>query len=526
VLLHELLDSVDVLELRGDPRTEIASVTHDSRAVGPGDLFCCVVGSTSDGHDHAPAAVAAGAAALLVERLLGLAVGAEVRVASVRAAMGPVADAAWGRPSTKLAVLGVTGTNGKTTTTYLLENVARAAGITPGVIGTIGTRIAGVAVPGERTTPEATELQALLARMVDAGVGLAAIEVSSHALVMHRVDGTRFAAACFTNLSHDHLDFHADLDEYFEAKALLFDPARTDAAAANLDDPHGAEIARRAEAAGLAVLGFGLDSADAAVRAEGLVAAGGGNRFRLVTPYGSADVRSPLVGRFNASNALAAAATALAAGLDVGSVAAGLSAPLVVPGRMERVEAGQPFAVVVDYAHTPDGLEQVLRAARPLVGTEPEPGRLVVVFGCGGDRDRAKRPEMGRVAASRADTVIVTSDNPRSEDPMAIISEVLAGIPAGVEPLVIGDRREAIAAALTGRRPGDVVIVAGKGHEQGQTAGGVTVPFDDRVVAREELDRLGWSAQGTSAQGTSAQGTSAQGTSAQGTASRGTAACA
>jgi len=500
VLLHELLDSVDVLELRGDPRTEIASVTHDSRAVGPGDLFCCVVGSTADGHDHAPAAVAAGAAALLVERPLGLPV-AEVRVASVRAAMGPLAAAAWGHPSTRLAVLGVTGTNGKTTTTWLLENIARAAGITPGVIGTIGTRIAGVAVPGERTTPESTELQALLARMVDAGVGLAAIEVSSHALVMGRVDGTRFAAACFTNLSHDHLDFHAGLDEYFEAKALLFDPARTDSAAANLDDSHGAEIARRAEAAGLAVLGFGLDSPGAAVRAEGLLAGGDGNRFRLVTPYGAADVRSPLVGRFNASNALAAAATALAAGLDVESVAAGLSAPLVVPGRMERVEAGQPFPVVVDYAHTPDGLEQVLRAARPLAGSS---GRVVVVFGCGGDRDRAKRPEMGRAAAALADVVIVTSDNPRSEDPAAIIGEVLTGIPAGVEPVVIAERRAAIAAALADRRPEDVVIVAGKGHEQGQTAAGVTVPFDDRTVAREELARLGWPAHGTAGQGTAA----------------------
>ena len=495
MLLHELLDSVDVLELRGDPRTEIASVTHDSRAVGPGDLFCCVVGSTADGHDHAPAAVAAGAAALLVERPLGLPV-AEVRVASVRAAMGPLAAAAWGHPSTKLAVLGVTGTNGKTTTTWLLENIARAAGITPGVIGTIGTRIAGTAVPGERTTPEATELQALLARMVDEGVGLAAIEVSSHALVMGRVDGTRFAAACFTNLSHDHLDFHAGLDEYFEAKALLFDPARTDSAAANLDDSHGAEIARRAGAAGLAVLGFGLDSPGAAVRAEGLLAGVDGNRFRLLTPYGAADVRSPLVGRFNASNALAAAATALAAGLDVESVAAGLSAPLVVPGRMERVEAGQPFPVVVDYAHTPDGLEQVLRAARPLAGSS---GRVVVVFGCGGDRDRAKRPEMGRAAAALADVVIVTSDNPRSEDPTAIIGEVLTGIPAGVEAVVIADRRAAIAAALAERRPEDVVIVAGKGHEQGQTAAGVTVPFDDRTVAREELARLGWSAQGTAA---------------------------
>ena len=489
MLLHELLDSVDVLELRGDPRTEIASVTHDSRAVGPGDLFCCVVGSTADGHDHAPAAVAAGAAALLVERPLGLGV-PEARVASVRAAMGPVAAVALGNPSSKLAVLGVTGTNGKTTTTWLLEGIARAAGIRPGVIGTIGARIDGVDVPGERTTPEATELQALLARMVDAGVGLAAIEVSSHALVMHRVDGTRFAAACFTNLSHDHLDFHAGLDDYFEAKARLFDPALTGAAATNLDDAHGAEIARRAEAAGLTVLGFGLDTAGAAVRAEGLEASPAGNRFRLVTPYGSAEVHSPLVGRFNAANALAAAATALAAGLGVDAVAAGLSAPVVVPGRMERVEAGQAFPVLVDYAHTPDGLEQVLRAVRPLVGPG---GRLVVVFGAGGDRDRAKRPAMGRAAAGLADVLVVTSDNPRSEDPLAIIEDVVAGTPSGVAPVVVPDRREAIRQALAGRAPGDVVVVAGKGHEQGQTTAGITVPFDDRVVAREELDRLGWS---------------------------------
>jgi UDP-N-acetylmuramoyl-L-alanyl-D-glutamate--2,6-diaminopimelate ligase len=330
--------------------------------------------------------------------------------------------------------------------------------------------------------------------MVVAGVGLAAIEVSSHALVMHRVDGTRFAAACFTNLSHDHLDFHAGFEEYFEAKALLFDPARTDAAAANLDDPHGAEIARRADAAGLSVLGFGLDAPAAAVRAEGLDAGPAGNTFRLVSPYGSAAVRSPLVGRFNASNALAAAATALAAGLDVEAVAVGLSTPIVVPGRMERIEAGQPFPVLVDYAHTPDGLEQVLRAARPLV--DPGRGRLVVVFGCGGDRDRAKRPAMGKAAAGLADVIVVTSDNPRSEDPVAIIGEVVAGVPSGVHPIVEPDRRHAVAVALTGRGPGDVVVVAGKGHESGQTAGGVTVPFDDRVVTREELARLGWDAGG------------------------------
>ncbi len=380
MLLHELLDSVDVLELRGDPRTEIASVTHDSRAVAAGDLFCCVPGSTADGHDHAPAAVAAGAAALLVERPLGLPV-AEVQVASVRAAMGPVAANAWGRPSTKLAVLGVTGTNGKTTTTYLLEAIARAAGIR---------------ARRDRHDRSPHRRRADPRRADDARGHRAAGPAGPHGRRRRRAGGHRGVVPrpghapgrrhpLRRRLLHQPLPRPPRLPRrpartYFEAKALLFDPARTDAAATNLDDPHGVEIARRAEAAGLSVLGFGLEEPEAAVRAEALDAGPGGNRFRLVTPYGSADVHSPLVGRFNASNALAAAATALAAGLDVESVAAGLSAPVIVPGRMERIEAGQPFPVLVDYAHTPDGLEQVLRAARPLVG---EDGRLVVVFGCG-----------------------------------------------------------------------------------------------------------------------------------------------
>jgi UDP-N-acetylmuramoyl-L-alanyl-D-glutamate--2,6-diaminopimelate ligase len=485
VLLNELLGAVDVLELRGDPRTDIGSVTHDSRRAGPGALFCCVPGATADGHDHAAAAVAAGAAALLVERPLDLPV-TQARVGSVRAAMAPVAAALFGHPSGRMRVLGVTGTNGKTTTTYLLEAIARAAGLRPGVVGTIETRIDGARWPVERTTPEAPELQALFRRMVDAGVDVAAVEVSSHALALHRVDATRFAAACFTNLSHDHLDFHESLEAYFEAKASLFDPARTGAAAVNLDDPYGVGLARRAAQAGLDVTGFGL-APECRVRAADVEVGSGGNRFRLVSPEGTAAVHSPLVGRFNVMNALAAAATALAAGLPWAAVAAGLSAPVVVPGRMERVDAGQPFPVLVDYAHTPDGLDQVLRAGRQLV----DGGRLVVVFGCGGDRDRAKRPAMGKVAAALADVVYVTSDNPRSEDPAAIANEVAAGIPPAVSAALVIDRRLAVRRALAGLGPGDVLVVAGKGHETGQTAGGVTVPFDDRVVAREELAALG-----------------------------------
>ena len=488
MLLDEVRDAVAAVEVRGDLGVEVTSVTHDSRKVTAGALFCCVPGSTTDGHDHAPAAVASGAAALLVERFVDVAA-PQVRVASVRTEMAPAAAAVYGRPSTRLRLIGVTGTNGKTTTTYLLEAMADAAGLRSGVIGTVETRLAGVPVPAVHTTPEAPELQSLLARMVDAGVEVAAIEVSSHALVQHRVDAARFTAACFTNLSHDHLDYHGDIDSYFEAKALLFDPERTAVAALNLDSPHGAELARRAEASGLPAVGYGIE-AQAEVRGEDLRMDAFGIRFRLVTPWGTGEVNSPLVGRFNVENLLGAAATALAAGLEFDPVVAGASAPVVVPGRMERVDAGQPFAVIVDYAHTPGGLEAVLGAGR--AAAEGSGGRLLLVFGAGGDRDRAKRPVMGSVSAAMADQMWVTSDNPRSEDPVAIIDEILAGVPVGAHAAthIQPDRRAAIAAVLAAAREGDVVVVAGKGHETGQTAGGVTAPFDDRLVAREELEKL------------------------------------
>jgi UDP-N-acetylmuramoyl-L-alanyl-D-glutamate--2,6-diaminopimelate ligase len=495
VLLHQLLDAVNVLELRGDPHTEVASVTFDSRQVGPGALFCCVPGSRADGHDHAPAAVAAGASALLVERALDLPV-TQVRVSSVRAAMAPVAAAFHGHPSRRMRVLGVTGTNGKTTTTYLLEAIAVAAGLRSGVVGTVETRIDGVVLPGERTTPEAPDLQALFARMVEEGVDVAAVEVSSHALALHRADATWFAAACFTNLSHDHLDFHEDLETYFEAKATLFDPARTAAAAVNVDDSHGAVLARRCAEAGIPLTTYGRSTPEADVRAETVAAGASGNVFRLVTPEGTVVVRSPLLGGFNVANALAAAAAALAAGLPLEAVGNGLSAPLVVPGRMERIDAGQPFPVLVDYAHTPDGLEHLLRAARGLV----KRGRLVVVFGAGGDRDKAKRPAMGKVAAMVADSVWITSDNPRSEDPLTIAQEVARGVhDVGGHVGMVLDRRAAIRAAMYDLAAGDVLVIAGKGHETGQTAMGVTTPFDDREVAREELARLGWEDSGVCA---------------------------
>lgn len=510
MLLRELLGDLDVPELLGDSGIEIASITHDSRQVRPGSLFCCVPGAHYDGHEFAVSAVAAGAGAVVVERIVdGLTV-PQIRVTSVRESMGPMAAAFYGHPSRAISVLGVTGTNGKTTTTYLLESMAAAAGMRSGVIGTVEVRLSGEApvrdlVPGNLTTPEATDLQRVLAGMRDQGVKVVAMEVSSHALRMHRVDGIWFTAACFTNLSHEHLDFHRDIDEYFAAKLALFDPTRTAAAACNLDDPHGAEVSRLVAASGMTVVPFGIHASGAAVRADNLVVTPTGNRFTLWLPdlAQSIKVRSPLIGRFNVANVLAAAATAVAAGFDSDAIVAGIESPMVIPGRFERValtavpggtETGTgdtefgDLAVFVDYAHTPDALRHSLQAARELAANSR--GRVLVVFGCGGDRDREKRPVMGEVASELADLVFVTSDNPRTEDAAAIVAEILPGLRGAEARMTVElDRRMAIHAAVTAAGTGDVVIVAGKGHEQGQTSGGVTVPFDDRVVAREALER-------------------------------------
>jgi UDP-N-acetylmuramoyl-L-alanyl-D-glutamate--2,6-diaminopimelate ligase len=482
VQLHDLLRGLEVLEMAGDPHVEVATVTHDSRLVTPGAAFACIRGATSDGHDHAPAAVGAGATALLVERILPLPV-AQARVADVRAVLGPVAARCFGEPSRAMTCLGVTGTNGKTTVTYLLEAIATAAGLRSGLVGTLGTRIAGEEVPGVLTTPEASDLQALLARMRDAQVSLVAMEVSSHALAQHRVDGTHFAVACFTNLSPDHLDFHGSLDAYFEAKASLFEADRTAAAAVNVDDPRGAVLARRAVANRLSVRTFGMD-VTADVTAE-VVEAGAATRFALRAAGRRAVILSPLVGRFNVSNSLAAAATALEAGIPFAAVAEGLQSPVRVPGRLERVDAGQPFSVLVDYAHSPDALARVLGVARALAGDR----RVLVVFGAGGDRDREKRPSMGRAVGDAADLAVLTSDNPRSEDPASIAAAVVPGLDAsGAKYTVELDRRAAIRQVLDEAAPGDVVVIAGKGHETGQTTNGVTHPFDDRTVVREELE--------------------------------------
>jgi UDP-N-acetylmuramoyl-L-alanyl-D-glutamate--2,6-diaminopimelate ligase len=505
VRFEELLGDVEVLELRGDPGVDVSAIVHDSRSAGSGACFACIPGAVTDGHDHAPAAVRSGAVALLVERPLDAGV-SEARVRSVREALGPTAARLHGYPSRTMRCLGVTGTNGKTTVTHLLEAIADAAGERPGLIGTLGARIAGADVAVARTTPEADELQTLLARMRDAGVATVAMEVSSHALAQHRVDGISFAAACFTNLSQDHLDYHSTMEEYFVAKAALFTPERVGVAVVNTDDRYGRELAVRAGLLDLPLVTFGIDSRDADVVATGLGRADNGVRFRLTAHQGSgrrgsgrragsaavdaapisADVEFPHPGRFNVSNALAAAATALAGSLPFAAVVDGLQAPVPVPGRLERVDAGQPFTVLVDYAHTPAALDSVLGAARELAG----PGRVIVVFGCGGDRDAAKRPLMGKAAGRGADVVVLTSDNPRSEDPVAIANAAREGLDATKALAAVElDRRAAIRLALDEARAGDVVVIAGKGHETGQTAAGMTLPFDDRVVAREELGR-------------------------------------
>jgi UDP-N-acetylmuramoyl-L-alanyl-D-glutamate--2,6-diaminopimelate ligase len=454
----------------------ITDVTYRSADVRPGALFFCVPGDHVDGHDFAAEAERAGAAAVVAERPLAVAC-AQVLVPNVRWAMGPMSSAFFGDPSRGFPVVGVTGTNGKTTTTYLLESIFGAAGLVPGVVGTTGVRIAGRAIPFDRTTPEAPDLQRLLARMGEEGVRAAAMEVSSHGLDQRRVDGTRYACAVFTNLSQDHLDYHGTMEAYFEAKARLFTPDLSAEAVVDVDTEEGRRLAARST---VPTLTFGVRAVDADVVATDVTIEARGIAFRA----GGLSIHSPLRGPYNVSNCLAACTAARRMGVGDDAIAEGIARLAGVPGRLEPVDAGQPFTVLVDYAHTPDSLENVLRATRELAGD----GRLIVVFGCGGDRDRGKRPLMGEAATRLADRTIVTSDNPRSEDPLAIVAEIEPGAVRGggaytIEP----DRRAAIAAAVAEASPGDVVVIAGKGHETGQQFADHTVPFDDREVSREEL---------------------------------------
>jgi UDP-N-acetylmuramoyl-L-alanyl-D-glutamate--2,6-diaminopimelate ligase len=458
---------------------EITDLAYDNRAVTPGTLFFCVPGFTRDGHDFAPDALRRGAAALVVQRPLELPV-AQVLVADVRAAMARAAAAFFGRPSDRLQVIGVTGTNGKTTTTFLARSLMEAGGWQTGLLGTVTSVIGAVSRKVQRTTPEAIDLQRTFREMLDAGDVACAIEVSSHALVLGRADAVTFAAAIFTNLTQDHLDFHPTMEDYFAAKRKLFTEAQPHVAIVNLDDPYGARLAAEIDHP----VTFALDRSDATYCAERVRTGLEGSRFTVRGPDGRLEIVSPLRGRFNVYNVLAALAAARALGVADDLAVAAIAASGQVPGRFQPVDEGQPFAVLVDYAHTPDSLENVLSAARQLTA-----GDLHVVFGCGGDRDRGKRPLMGEIASRLADRVIVTSDNPRSEEPEAIIAEILAGTRPGV--LHNADRRAAIGQALQAAVAGDVVVVAGKGHEQGQEfAAGRKLPFDDVAVVRETLASL------------------------------------
>jgi UDP-N-acetylmuramoyl-L-alanyl-D-glutamate--2,6-diaminopimelate ligase len=477
VKLEEVVAALRPSQVVDPASVEIGELAYDAREVGPGSLFFCVPGSTADGHDYAAAAVERGVAALVVERTLQHSVTKslpQLVVADARAAMAVVADAFFGRPSQELVVAGVTGTNGKTTTAFLLRAILEAAGLRPGLVGNIERVVGGESRPAALNTPEAIDLQRLFRQMLDAGDRSVAMEASSHASEQHRLDCVRFGALVFTNLTQDHLDFHGTMERYFDAKRRLFLADPRPPAAVNVGDRWGRRLADELGDA----LTFGL-AEDADVRAEQLELTADGARFRA----GGIDLRTSLRGRFNVENVLGAVAAARLLGIDDAAIAAGVEALHGVPGRFEAVDEGQPFTVLVDYSHTPDSLENALGAARGL-----GEGRVLAVFGCGGDRDRAKRPLMGRVASELADVALLTSDNPRSEDPDAIIAETLAGATADVE--VEPDRARAIARAIELARPGDVVVIAGKGHEQGQEIAGRKLPFDDRVVAREALRAL------------------------------------
>ena len=458
----------------------VSGVAYRSDRVRQGDLFVCIPGFKVDGHDFAADALAHGAVALVATRRLPFSV-PHVIVPDARIALATAAAAVHGHPSASLEVVGITGTNGKTTTTYLLDSVFRAAGRTTGLIGTVETRIGAERLASGHTTPESADLQALLARMHGAGVTSVAMEVSSHAIDLHRADGIHFAAAAFTNLTQDHLDYHKTMEEYWAAKRTLFTSLDVEHRVVNIDDPRGADLA--SEVGARWTVGR---SASATVRAAGERPGPASTVFTLQSPAGSAELQLPLAGAYNVSNALVAAGCALALGIPLDRIVDGLENAPQVPGRLERVDEGQDFTVLVDYAHTPDSLAKAIGAVRTVT-----PGRVITVFGCGGDRDPAKRALMGMAAGRGSDEVVVTSDNPRSEDPVGIILQIEDGLkPTGVSYEPIVDRRAAIAHALSLAAAGDAVLIAGKGHEDYQIFADRTIHFDDREVAREELRDL------------------------------------
>lgn len=490
VSASDLAALAEQLGVQAPGAAEITGITHDSRAVRPGDIYAALPGARVHGADFAAQAADLGAAAILTD-LAGMDRAASTKlpvlvVGDPRGRMGELAATIYGEPGSYLLQIGITGTSGKTTTAYLVEGGFRAAGRATGLIGTVEMRIGDERIKSERTTPEATDLQALFAVMRERGVDSVAMEVSSHALVLGRVDGCVFDVAVFNNLSPEHMEFHSDMEDYFRAKAQLFTPKRSRLGVVNFDDEYGRRLVTEAT---VPVITFSAEGhPDAEWRAEDVEVGPMDSTFTAVGPKGERiAAKSPLAGPFNVANTLAAIVALAAAGVEPQIAADGIAAVPGVPGRLERVDAGQPYLAVVDYAHKTDAVESVLRALRKV--TE---GKLHIVLGCGGDRDLTKRMPMGAAAARLADTAVLTSDNPRSEDPLSILATMLAG--AAEVPVhergdvqVFEDRAAAIASAVHRARPGDTVLVAGKGHEQGQDINGVVRPFDDRDVLRAAI---------------------------------------
>jgi len=483
--LSDIFNILQEAEMRGDGGVLISGITHDSRRVVPGDIYVCIAGFKTDGHDYADSAVESGAVALLVERYLELNI-PQIKVKDCRQAVGYLAAAVYDNPSTRLELIGVTGTNGKTTVTHLIEKIAQFGGKKTGIIGTLGARINNLSFPGVHTTPESTEIQKLLFEMAEAGVQTAVMEVSSHALALGRVNGCIYRAGIFTNLSQDHLDYHRNMQEYLEVKSILFAEMNEDkekqCAILNADDPVCDFLSQKAASR---VVTYGIN-AEADFKASNIVLSAKGVEFDVSYRGQITRVSYSTPGKFSVYNALAAYAWSIIAGYPAEKVVAALKEIRGVPGRFESICLGQPFLVIVDYAHTPDGLENVLSTAREITR-----GRLITVFGCGGDRDRTKRPLMGEVAARLSDYVVVTSDNPRTEDPESIIKDILPGI-GEIKYDIISDRHRAILHAISVSQPGDTIVIAGKGHEDYQIIGTEKIHFDDREEVEKALRGSGY----------------------------------
>ncbi|MDR3763635.1 MAG: UDP-N-acetylmuramoyl-L-alanyl-D-glutamate--2,6-diaminopimelate ligase [Acidobacteriota bacterium] len=493
--LQDMLDGVEVLRQSGDDA--VRGLDYDSRRVQNGWLFVAMKGGTTDGNRYIDAAIAKGAVAVVTdsENETPRAGVAWTVVPHGRRALARLSANFYKRPAEHLAVTGVTGTNGKTTTTFIVEAILKASARQSALVGTVEYHLPGEVLPAPHTTPESLELNQMFARAVAHGASEAVMEVSSHALEQGRVYGVPFDVAIFTNLTQDHLDYHLTMENYFLAKRILFEGCGTEpprCAVVNVDDEAGRRLAEFSRAHSQ-VYTYGFEQGD--FHAEHLEMTPQGNRFTLTSPSGAIELRSPLIGRVNVYNVLAACAAAYARGCRPEQIAAGIASMSRVPGRFERVDEGQPFAVVVDYAHTDDALRNLTRLAREFA--ERSKGRVITVFGCGGDRDRTKRPKMGRAAGEGSDFVVLTSDNPRSEDPAAIIAESLDALcDTGVRFMAEVDRHKAIAIALKDAKPGDIVLIAGKGHERTQTTREGVFPFDDYQVASEELNRLGYHREG------------------------------